>query len=84
MSTFSVRLHVRTTLEQRDRLKRAASARGTSVSTIVRGAIDLAAPHDPRSKRAAADAILAAPPMAVPTVDDLVAELDGLRGRDLG
>jgi len=84
MSTFSVRLQVLITQEQRDRLKRAASARATSVSMIVREAIDLAVPHDPGAKRAAADALLAAPPMAVPAVDALLAELDGLRGRDLG
>ncbi len=74
MSTLSLRLHVRITLEQRARLQRAASPRGTPVSTIVREAIDLAVPHDPRSKRAEADAILAAPPMAVPAVGDLLAD----------
>ena len=81
MSMFSERLQVLIDPEQRERLERAASARGTSVATIVREAIDLAVPHDPGSKRAAADAVLAATPMAVPAVDDLLAELDALRGR---
>jgi len=54
---------------------------GLSVAAVIREAIDVALPVDLESKRAAADAILAAEPMDVPdTVEELKAELDELRG----
>jgi hypothetical protein len=62
------------------RVEAAARARGTSVATIIREAIDVAVPADPERKRAAADALLAAETMEVPgTVDELKAELDEIR-----
>ena len=81
MSMFSERLQVLVAPEQRERLERAAAARGTSVATIVREAIDLAVPDDPSARRAAADPVLGAEPMPVPDLEGLLAELDELRGR---
>jgi hypothetical protein len=76
------RLQVLIGVEQRARLEREAAARGTSVATLVREAIDLTFPPSHLRKSVAAAAILAAEPMDVPAeVDDLVDELDELRGR---
>ncbi len=78
----SERLQVLIEPEQRERLERAAVARGTSVAVLVREAIDLAYPAAAATRRAAADRLLAAEPMAVPDdVADLLAELDAVRGR---
>ena len=64
-----------------DRLAQRAAERGTSVATLVREAIDLAFPEvDPR-KRAAFEQLMAAEPMPVPDVDELLQELDDLRAR---
>jgi hypothetical protein len=66
------------------RLTATARERGTSVAAVVRDAIDLALPADLAKKRAALEAILAAEPMPVPkTVEELKAELDGLRSGGL-
>ncbi len=81
MCMLKERLQVLIDAEQRQRLERHARDRGTSVATLVREAIDLAFPGDATRRRAAADQILAAEPMAVPSIDDLRAELDELRGR---
>ena len=63
------------------RVEAAARERRLSVAAVIREAIDVALPVDLESKRAAADAILAAEPMDVPdTVEELKAELDELRG----
>ena len=63
------------------RVEAAARERRLSVAAVIREAIDVALPVDLESKRAAADAILAAEPMDVPdTVEELRAELDELRG----
>jgi len=60
----------------------AARARGTSLSAIIREAIDVAVPADLERKRAAAEAIFAAEPMEVPvTIEELKAELDEIRSR---
>lgn len=68
--------------EQRHRrLTAAARDRGVSVATIVREAIDRGLPSSDRLRRTAGDAVLAAPEMPVPPVDDLLSELDELRGR---
>ncbi len=63
------------------RIASEASERGVSVASIVREAIDRAFPVTSAAKRAAAERILSAPPMAVPDPDELKAELDELRGR---
>lgn len=63
------------------RVEAAARERRLSVAAVIREAIDVALPADLESKRAAADAILAAKPMDVPdTVEELKAELDEMRG----
>jgi hypothetical protein len=81
MSMFSERLQVLIDVDQRARLEREAEARGTSVATLVREAIDLTFPPSHAGRHAAAAAILGAAPMEVPDVDDLVRELDDLRSR---
>ena len=57
--------------EQRRRLEREATTRGTSVATLVRYAIDLAFPFDMDVRLGAAQHILEAPPMEVGEIDDL-------------
>jgi hypothetical protein len=81
MSMLTERLQVLIGVEQRARLEREAAARGTSVATLVREAIDLTFPPAHARRRSAADRILAAEPVSVPDVDDLLDELDDLRGR---
>jgi broad specificity phosphatase PhoE len=81
MSMLKERLQVMIDRDQRERLERRAKERGTSVAMLVREAIDLAYPSDAQRRREAADAILAAEPMEVPDVDDLLAELDEIRSR---
>lgn len=62
----------------------AARERKISVAEVIREAIDRALPDDADSKRAAAEAILAADPMPVPaSVEELKAELRSARERGL-
>jgi hypothetical protein len=64
------------------RLETAARARGTSIATIVREAIDVALPADLERKRAAWQAIRDAEPMPVPqTVEELKREVRDARLR---
>jgi hypothetical protein len=63
------------------RLVAAARERGVSVATVVREAIDRGLPPSDARRRAAARRILDAPDMPLPDVDELLAELDALRGR---
>ena len=58
-----------------------AEQRGTSVASVIREAIDRGLPSADRKRAAAARVLLAAVPMPVPDVAELVAELDGLRSR---
>ena len=82
MSMLKERLQVLIGVEQRQRLEREAAARGTSVATLVREAIDLTFPPAHLRKAAAALTILGAESTDVPaSADDLVAELHDLRGR---
>jgi hypothetical protein len=75
------RLQVLIDDDRHRRLADLAAARGVSVATIVREAIDrgLTSPDDQR--RAAGERILAAGAMPAPDPDDLLAELEELRGR---
>jgi hypothetical protein len=67
------------------RVESAARARGTSIATVIREAIDVALPADLERKRDAWEAILAAEPMPVPdTVEELRRELDEIRSRRVG
>lgn len=68
--------------EQRyQRVAGLARARGVSVATVVRDAIDRGLPAEPARRKAAARRLLGAEPMPVPEPDELRAELDELRGR---
>jgi len=79
MCMLSERLQVLIDREQRERLERHARARGTSVATLVREAIDASFPGD-TTRRRAADDILGADAMDVPELADLLGELDEVRG----
>lgn len=62
------------------RLRAEARARKSSVGALVREAIDRTFPLSSATKRAAARAILAAPPMDIPLgIEQLKAELDEIR-----
>ena len=81
MPILTRRLQVLLDDERYDRLAGRARERGVSVATLVREALDVVYPAvDPR-KGAAADVVLAAEPMTVPKVDELVDELYELRAR---
>lgn len=75
------RLQILVDRTQRERLERAASARGVSVASLVRTAIDVVYPPEATSRSRAAAALLGAEPMEVPSVDELIGELEDLRGR---
>ncbi len=59
------RRHVRIDDARWTRLEAAASRRGSSVAAVVRDAIDAALDGEGIVRKAAADTLLAAPPMAV-------------------
>ena len=74
----SQRLQVLVEPEQQTRLSRIARARGVSVATVVRDAIDREIGVEGRVRREAARRILAATPITVPTDPaDLEAEISG-------
>lgn len=81
MSMLSRRLQVLIDDERFQRLEREAARRRVPVAVLVRDAIDAAYPATSAARRRAGDRVLAAAPMEVPDVDDLVAELHALRGR---
>lgn len=67
--------------ERHRRITAVARERGVSVATVVREAIDRGVVDAASRRQAAGTRLLDAPDMLVPDVDDLVAELDDLRGR---
>lgn len=67
--------------ERHRRIVAAARARGVSVATVVREAIDRGVADESSRRRAAAERLLAAPDMDVPDVAELSVELDQLRTR---
>jgi hypothetical protein len=81
MSMLSRRLQVLIDDERHRRLEAEAARRGVSVAVLVREALDAAYPGTAEERRAAADRILDAEPMAVPDVPALREELSALRGR---
>ena len=81
MCMKSERLHVLVDPTQRERLERAATLRGVSVASLVRSAIDVVYPPEATSRARAASALLEAEPMEGPALEDLMGELDELRGR---
>jgi len=78
---FDRRLQILLDRERYERVAAEARARGTSVATVVREAIDRAFPSSVRRRAAAGKRILSAPRMPVPDVEDLKRELDEYRGR---
>jgi len=64
--------------ERYRRVQTLARQRGTSVASVIREALDRGLPATQRRRSAAARRILAAEPMQV---ENLIAELDDLRGR---
>ncbi len=79
--TFDRRLQL---LLDEDRYRRVAGLarhRGTSVAAVIREAIDRGLPSPDRKRAAAGRRVLEAELMPVPEVDELVAELEQLRGR---
>lgn len=81
MPTKNRRLQVLIEEDQYRRLEQEASARGVSVATVVREALDEKLPTTRDARRAAADAVLTADPMDVGDPDELRDELERLRGR---
>ncbi len=81
MSMLKERLQVLIGRDQRERLEREALARGTSVATLVREAIDLAFPPTAGLRQMAATRLLGLAAMDVPPGEGLLDELAELRGR---
>lgn len=81
MCMLSRRLQILLDDDRYERLARRADERGTSIATLVREAIDVALPAVDPDKAAAFDELMAAEPMPVPDVDELLQELDDLRSR---
>lgn len=67
--------------ERHARITAAARARGVSVATVVREAIDRGVTASDGRRKAAGARLLKAPDMAVPGVDELKAEISALRAR---
>ena len=63
------------------RLVTIAQERGVSVATVVREAIDRGLPASDGSRRAAGPRLLEAADMPVPESQELLAEIDAIRGR---
>ncbi len=82
MSMLDRRLQILVDERRFRRLEQVAKRRRVSVSTVVRDAIDreLGSLDDVR-RRQAGRRYLDGPEMEVPGVDELLAELDALRGR---
>jgi len=75
------RLQILLDEERYRRVATEAAARGTSVASVVREAIDRTFPVPTARRRAAVRELLDADDMTVPEVDGLRAELEELRGR---
>lgn len=75
------RLQVLIDRERHERLTAIADERGVSVATVVREAIDRGLPDLADRRRKAARLLLESPDMPVPDPDELLIELDGMRGR---
>jgi Ribbon-helix-helix protein, copG family len=78
MCMLTHRLQILIDDERYERVRALAQQRGTSVASVIREALDRGLPATPRRRGAAARRILDAAGMPV---DDLLIELDELRGR---
>lgn len=67
--------------ERHRRLVTIAEERGVSVAAVVREAIDRGLPTSDGMRRAAGRRLLEAPDMPVPESQELLAEIDAIRGR---
>lgn len=81
MSMLTRRLQVLLDDDRYRRLESAARRRRVSVATVVRDAIDRDLGSPELARGAAGRRFLAAPPMEVGSVEELLEELDRLRGR---
>jgi hypothetical protein len=79
MSMLDKRLQVLIDEGRWHRLIAESRRRRVSVAVLVREALDLVYPVDHDTRRAAGEEILAAEPMELPPLDDLLAELDDIR-----
>lgn len=75
------RLQVLLDDERHRRLSEVAAERGVSVATVVREAIDRGLPAADSRRRAAGRRVLEAEDMRVAEPDELLADLDAIRGR---
>ena len=83
MLMLTRRLQILIDDERYERLERAAQKGHRSVAAAIREAIDLAYPGHPDEKRKAADAILSAPRIDLPDVEELKQELEAIRAGEL-
>lgn len=81
MSMLTRRLQVLLDEPRYRRLEAAARRRQVSVATVVREAIDRDLDVPALGRHAAGQRFLEAPPMAVGSVEELLQELDEMRGR---
>jgi len=79
MCMLDRRLQILIDEERYRRVAAAAKERRVPIAVVIRDAIDAALPADLARKRAAARALLAAEPVAMPDLEELKAELDELR-----
>ena len=77
------RLQVLLDEERFRRISQLAQQRGVPVAVIVREAIDRGLPRPDARRAEAGAAVLAAAPMPAPELEDLLAELDDVRGGGL-
>jgi len=78
---LSRRLEIFLDEDRHRRLAEVADERGVSVATVVREAIDRGLPDRAGRRREAGRRLLDAPDMSVPEPEELLDELEGLRGR---
>lgn len=81
MCMLSRRLQILIDEERYDRIAEQARARGASVASLIREAVDRAFPPGDERRALAARRILSAEPMDVPDPPELKEELDDSRGR---
>jgi hypothetical protein len=75
MSMYDRRLQLLLDQDRFERVSRAARKRKVSVATVIREAIDLAVPAQGFDRRAAAEAILSGPQIALPDPEELKREI---------
>jgi hypothetical protein len=80
---LSRRLQILIDEERYKRLERAAQKNKGSVAAAIRDAIDLAYPANLDEKRKAAAAIVSAPQIELPDVEELKRELEAIRAGEL-